>query len=95
MSKDNVLEFFNKAAESSELKGKLQNVTSQEELVELGNEAGYEFESEHVDEALTTLKEQPGFFKVLAEAVLEIFSPAKDNYPATGAQPFSGDIKRS
>lgn len=94
MSKENVFEFFSKAAEDDQLKDKLQAVTSEQELVDLGQEEGFEFSSSHVDEALTELKQKPGFFKVLADAVLEIFSPSHDDYPATGVQPFTGDPNR-
>ncbi|MEO1404709.1 MAG: hypothetical protein AAFV72_26155 [Cyanobacteria bacterium J06635_1] len=57
----------------------------------VGNQAGYKFSSEHVDEVLTELKQKRGFFGALAEAVVELFSPEHDDYPATGVQPFSGD----
>lgn len=94
MSKENVLGFFNKAAKNEQVKDKLQNVSNTDELVQLGKEEGFEFSSGHVDEALTELKTQPGFFRAIAEAVIEIFSPAKDDYPASGVQPFSGEISR-
>lgn len=29
----------------------------------------------------------------LIEAVLEVFSPDHDDYPATGIQPFSGEVR--
>jgi len=60
-------------------------------MVLIAQEIGYDFSSEHVDEALGELKQQPGFFGVVAEAALEIFAPHHDDYPATGVQPFSGD----
>ncbi|NJN02859.1 MAG: Nif11 family protein [Leptolyngbyaceae cyanobacterium RM1_1_2] len=94
MSKDNVFNFFRQAAKDEQVKDRLQNVASPEELVELGNQTGFEFSTEHVDEAITDLKEQPDFFKALAEAVITIFSPAHDDYPASGVQPFSGEIGR-
>lgn len=91
MSKENVFEFLTKAAEDEQLKDKLQTVENEEELADLGNEAGFEFSSEHVEEAITELKQKPGFFKALAEAVLEVFSVNRDDYPTIGVQPFSGD----
>ncbi|WP_346292549.1 Nif11-like leader peptide family natural product precursor [Sphaerothrix gracilis] len=92
MSKESVFNFFQRAAQNEQVKDKLQNVKNPTELVELGNQEGFEFSTDHVDEALRELKEQPGFFKALAEAFIEIFSPARDNYPASGVQPFSGEI---
>lgn len=91
MSKENVFNFLSKAAKDKQLKTQLKTTSTQDELVGVGNQAGYEFSSEHVDEALTELKQQPGFFGALAEALLEIFSPNHDDYPAIGVQPFSGD----
>lgn len=92
MSKKNVFEFLSKAVQDEQLKQKLHNTATSSELVNVGNEAGYEFSTEHVDEALTELKQQPGFFQHLVEAALELFSSDHDNYPATGIQPFSGEI---
>ena len=91
MSKENVLNFLTKAAEDEQLKAQLKTVSTQDGLVGAGNQAGYDFSHEHVDEALTELKQKPGFFGALAEAVLELFSPSHDNYPAIGVQPFTGD----
>jgi len=31
--------------------------------------------------------------KFVSEAVLKVFSPNRDNFPATGVQPFTGEIK--
>ena len=92
MSKNNVFHFFSKVTKDKRLTQKLEKVASQEELVSVANEAGYEFSSEQVDRAIGELKEQPGFFSALAEAALHIFSPDEDDYPATGAQPFSGEL---
>lgn len=92
MSKNNVFHFFSKATKDKHLAQKLEKVASQEELVNVANEAGYKFSSEQVDGAIKDLKKQPGFFSALAEAALHIFSPSEDNYPATGAQPFSGEL---
>ena len=44
--------------------------------------------------AIPVIKEQPGFFGELAKAVLELFAPAHDDYPATGVQPFTGETGR-
>lgn len=92
MSKENVLRFFSKAARDKQLQAELQATSTQNELVDVANKAGYEFSSENVDQALGDLKEQPGFFGALAEAALHIFSVSKDDYPKTGIQPFSGDL---
>ena len=91
MSKDNVFRFFTKAAEKEPLQEKLQSVASPQELVKLGKEEGFEFSSEHVGEAVRELQHKPGFWSKLAEAALAAFSPAHDNYPNIGVQPFSGD----
>ncbi|EDX83097.1 conserved hypothetical protein [Synechococcus sp. PCC 7335] len=95
MSKENVLHFLIKAAKEEQLITQLQKTSTQDELVGVANEAGYDFSSKHVDQALKDLKEQPGFFGALAEAALRIFSPAQDDYPKTGVQPFSGDPRKS
>jgi predicted ribosomally synthesized peptide with nif11-like leader len=91
MSKDNVFQFLTEAAQQEQLKKKLQAVKSQEDLVSLGKELGYEFSADHIDEALAYLKNQPGFFSKLADAVLSVFSPSHDDVPAIGFQPYSGD----
>lgn len=94
MSKETVFDFFTEAAKKEPLKDQLKNVKNQDELVDLGKAQGYEFSSEHVEEAIIELKQKPGFFRMLAEAALEIFSPSSDDYPATGTQAFSGDPYR-
>lgn len=91
MSKESVFSFLTDAAKDEHLKSQIGKAANQEELVEVANEAGYDFSSSNVDEALSDLKQQQGFFGALAEAVLRIFSPSDDNYPATGVQPFSGE----
>ncbi len=91
MSKDNVYQFFTEAAQKEQLKEQLQEVSSQAELVNLGNQQGYDFSEEHVNEALAELQQKPGFFGKLAEAMFAVFSPSHDDYPAIGVQPFSGD----
>ncbi|MGB7084990.1 MAG: Nif11-like leader peptide family natural product precursor [Phormidesmis sp.] len=94
MSKERVLNFLTDAAKDQHLKSQLEDATNQAELINVANEAGYDFSSQHVDEALGDLKKQPGFFGALAEAALQIFSPHDDDYPATGMQPFSGEVSR-
>ncbi len=91
MSKKNVFSFLSKAAKDETLKEKLGHTASPDELVSVAKQTGYDFSSEHVDEALDELKQRPGFFGMLAEAAVEVFSPHDDNYPTTGVQPYSGD----
>ncbi len=91
MSKEKVLDFLATAAKDEQLKAQLQATTSQDDLVEIGNQAGYDFSSEHVDEAFTELKQKKGFFKALVESILLVFSPSHDDYPASGVQPFTDD----
>lgn len=94
MSKEKVLEFFTEAAKQESLQKQLQTVSDRQELAQLGQQQGYEFSPQHVDEAIADLQQQPGFFSVLAQAVLTIFGPSHDDYPATGVQPFSGEVSR-
>ena len=61
MSKKNVFSFLSKVAKDEQLKAKLQNTASQDELVSVAKQTGYEFSSEHVDEALDELKQRPVF----------------------------------
>ena len=91
MSKKNVFSFLSRAVKDDKLKEKLESTASQEEMVTVAERAGYSFSSEHVDEALEEMKRKPGFFGMLAEAAIEVFSPSEDDYPATGIQPFSGE----
>lgn len=95
MSTKNVFDFFRHAARDEELKEKLNTVSDPKDLSALGQEHGFEFSPEHVDEALTEVKEQPGFFGKLMEAFLEIFSPSHDDYPEIGVEPYSGDPNKS
>ena len=92
MSKKNVFSFLHKAAKDENLQIKLRNASSADELVGVAKQTGYDFSSEHVDEAIDELKQKPGFFGMLAEAALEIFSPVSDDYPKTGVQPYSGEL---
>ena len=91
MSKKTVFSFLSKAAKDNQLKAKLKDTANQDELVNIAKQTGYDFSSEHVDEALDALKQRPGFFGMLADAALEVFAPHDDNYPATGTQPYSGE----
>lgn len=96
MAKEKVIEFLSEAGQNQDLKDKLKTVNNQEELTSLAQKEGFEFEPEHVDEALDTLKRQPGFFGKLAEAIAQAFSPTHDNDnepPAIGVQPYSGGDK--
>lgn len=94
MSKEGVLNFLTDAAKNEPLKSRLETAANPQEMIDVANDAGYIFSSQHVDEALSELKKKPGFFSALAEAALQIFSPHDDNYPATGVQPFSGELSR-
>lgn len=94
MSKEKVLQFFNEAAKNDQIKDKLQSISNQDELANLAKEQGFDFEPDHVDEVLSDLKKQPGFFGKVVEAILEIFSPPHDDYPNVGVQPYSGDPNR-
>lgn len=38
--------------------------------------------------------DRPGFFGKLAQAVIDLFGPVKDDYPETGVQPFTGKLGR-
>ncbi|MEO1396585.1 MAG: Nif11-like leader peptide family natural product precursor [Cyanobacteria bacterium J06634_5] len=50
------------AAKDEQLKAKLGNTASPDELINVAKQTGYEFSSEHVDEALDELKQRPVFF---------------------------------
>ncbi|GFE72293.1 Nif11-like leader peptide family natural product precursor [Chroococcus sp. FPU101] len=94
MSKEQVFEFFSQAAKDESLKEKVQAATSETELIDLGKKEGFEFSSEHLNQAMAELSKKPNFFKKLAESILEIFSPDHDNYPAVGVQPYDGEPNR-
>ncbi|NJL49304.1 MAG: Nif11 family protein [Leptolyngbyaceae cyanobacterium SM2_5_2] len=83
--------FFKHAATNPDLKSQVQELDQPAELVDLAEGQGYTFSPDHVREALPELREQKGFFGDLVEAILELFGPTHDDYPATGLQPFSGD----
>jgi predicted ribosomally synthesized peptide with nif11-like leader len=95
MSKENVRQFLSEAASNQKIKEKLQTVNNQNELADLAQSQGFEFEPEHLDAVIAELKTQPGFFGRLVEAALEIFSPTHDDYPNVGVEPFTGDPNRS
>lgn len=91
MSKDNVIKFLENIAKNEKLKSKIDNISSNDDFIALGYESGFEFSSKDLDEIIDELKNKPKFLGLLAEAILTIFSPAHNNYPATGMQPFYGD----
>lgn len=91
MSKENALSFLQQAATDPALKSQVQGVDHPSDLVNLAETQGFAFSPDHVREVIPDLKAQRGFFGDLVEAILELFSPNHDNYPATGVQPFSGD----
>lgn len=47
-----------------------------------------------VEHQVAIAAEQPGFFGELAKAVISLFGPSRDDYPATGTQPFTGEVSR-
>lgn len=95
MSKENVFELFAKASTNDELKSNLGSASSFTDLVELGKKQGLEFSVDQVKEVIADVAtKKSGFFGFIAEAVLELFSPVHDDYPATGAQPFTGEPNR-
>lgn len=91
MSKENALSFLQKAASDPNLKDQVKQAEQQDQLVKLAESEGYSFVPSDVQEVIPALKAQTGFFGDLVEAILELFAPSHDDYPATGVQPFSGD----
>lgn len=91
MSKENVVKFLEKVSKSERLKKKIDVASDNNEFIALGQEQGFDFSSKDLDEIIDELKKKPKFLGLMAEAVLTIFSPAHDNYPATGTMPFYGD----
>jgi len=94
MSKEKALDFLSKAAADQQLKQQLQDVDHPTELVDLAQQHGYEFSSDHLKQAIPAIQEKRGFFGDLVDAVLGLFAPTHDDYPSTGVQPFSGDPKK-
>lgn len=95
MSKENALDFLQKAAEDESLKSQVQAADDQHDVVSLGKAHGYEFSPENVKDVIPEIQQKRGFFGDLVESIIRVFSPARDDYPTTGVQPFSGDPNRS
>lgn len=91
MSKENVVKFLEKIAKNEQLKDKINTISNNDDFITLGHESGFDFSSKVLNEIIDELKNKPKFFGLLAEAVLAIFSPSHDDYPAIGMQPFYGD----
>lgn len=94
MSKENALDFLKQAADSSTLSEQVKEADKQTEIVDLAKQHGFEFSEDDMKHAIPVIKEQSSFFGELAKAVLELFAPAHDDYPATGVQPFTGEPSR-
>ena len=94
MSKENFLGFLRQVSDNKQLREQVKSANSPAEIVELGKKHGHEFEPEQVEASVTEIRTKPGAFQYLSEAVLEIFSPTRDNYPVTGVQPFEGRPNR-
>ncbi len=94
MSKEKALDFLKQTAESPALANQVKDAQDQEEVLVLAKQNGYEFSSNDVKQAIPEIVEQSGFFGELAKAVIELFAPAHDDYPATGVQPFTGELNR-
>ncbi|NER84013.1 MAG: Nif11-like leader peptide family natural product precursor [Leptolyngbya sp. SIO1D8] len=92
MSKKKALDFLTQAADSPALVNKVKDAQHKQEVVDLAKQHGYEFSTEDVKQAIPEIADQPGFFGELAKAVLELFGPTHDDYPATGVQPFTGEL---
>ncbi|WP_299486538.1 Nif11-like leader peptide family natural product precursor [Acaryochloris sp. IP29b_bin.137] len=91
MSKNNVIKFLEEISRNKQLKDKINVVSNKDEFINLGQTTGFEFSSRDINELIDELKNKPKFLGLLAESILAIFSPAHDNYPATGTQPFYGE----
>jgi predicted ribosomally synthesized peptide with nif11-like leader len=94
MSKNQVFDFFALAAKNEELGQKMRSTQDPQQLLEIARAEGFDFSRQELEEALKSLHESPNFFRKLADAVLEVFSPNHDNYPSIGVQPYEGDIDR-
>ena len=94
MSKENALSFLKQAADSSALTEQVKEADRKEDVVGLAKQHGFEFSEDDMKNAIPVIQEKPGFFGELAKAVLELFAPAHDDYPATGVQPFTGELGR-
>ena len=91
MSKEDVVKFLEKIAANEKLKRKVNVASDSDDFIAIGQEQGFDFSSKDLDEIIDELKKKPKFLGLMAEAALAIFSPAHDDYPATGVQPFYGD----
>jgi predicted ribosomally synthesized peptide with nif11-like leader len=94
MSKNQVFEFLTTASQNETLGEKVRSTHDRQQLQAIARSTGFDFSLEQLDEALRELSEQPNFFRKLASAALEIFSPNHDNYPSVGVQPYEGEIDR-
>jgi predicted ribosomally synthesized peptide with nif11-like leader len=94
MSKENALDFLKQAADSSALSDQVKEADHTAKIVDLAKQHGFEFSEDDMKSAIPVIQEKPGFFGELAKAVLELFAPAHDNYPATGMQPFTGEVSQ-
>ncbi|MGD1943995.1 MAG: Nif11-like leader peptide family natural product precursor [Leptolyngbyaceae cyanobacterium] len=90
MSKENALNFLKQAADSSALSEQVKSAEQKAKVIDLAKQHGYEFSEDDMTKAVPAIQEKPGFFGELAQAVLELFAPAQDDYPATGVQPYTG-----
>jgi predicted ribosomally synthesized peptide with nif11-like leader len=59
MAAEMVTSFLEKASESDELKGKLENIKNLEELVDIAKEAGFNFSLSEMIEVLTKMSRIP------------------------------------
>lgn len=91
MSKEDVVKFLEKIAANEKLKRKINVASDSDDFIAIGQEQGFNFSSNDLDEIIDELKKKPKFLGLMAEAALAIFSPTHDDYPATGTQPFYGD----
>ncbi len=94
MSQENALNFLKQAAESPNLSGQLIEADRKETVVDLAKEHGFEFSEDDMQKVIPTIKEKTGFFGELAQAIIALFAPTHDDYPATGVQPFTGELGR-
>jgi len=91
MSKENAVDFIAKAATDERLKQQVQAANQPVDIEGIAQEHGFEFSAEHLQAAIPEIKQKRGFFGDIVDAVLALFAPAHDDYPATGESPFSDD----
>jgi predicted ribosomally synthesized peptide with nif11-like leader len=94
MSQENALNFLKQVADSPELSSQVMDADHKEEVVDLAKENGFVFSEDDMKSVIPKIHEKPGFFGELAQAVIALFAPAHDDYPATGVQPFTGELNR-